>query len=48
MSIAIAIHNCNERDGMNLHLTGCELDEDYFKAGIQRVKNATAQKTIFS
>lgn len=29
------------------HLTGSELDEDYFKAGIERVKRETQQTTLF-
>jgi site-specific DNA-methyltransferase (adenine-specific) len=48
MSIAIAVHNCNEKDNMNLHLTGAELDPDYFDSGVKRVKNVTSQKSIFS
>jgi hypothetical protein len=30
-----------------VHLTGCELDPDYFAAGIARVKRETAQLTLF-
>jgi site-specific DNA-methyltransferase (adenine-specific) len=30
-----------------VHLTGCELDPDYFTAGIARVKRETAQLTLF-
>jgi len=41
MSIAIACHY------YGVHLTGCELDEDYFKAGIQRVEAETRQLTLF-
>ena len=41
MSIAIACHY------FGVHLTGCELDEDYFKAGIQRIENETRQLTLF-
>lgn len=37
MSSAIACHY------KGFHLTGCELDEDYFKAGVERVKRETAQ-----
>jgi site-specific DNA-methyltransferase (adenine-specific) len=41
MSIAIACHY------FGVHLTGCELDEDYFKAGVERVENETRQLTLF-
>lgn len=39
-SIAIACHYAG------YHLTGCELDEDYFNASIERVKRETAQMTL--
>jgi len=41
MSIAIACHY------MKHDLTLCELDEDYYKAGIERVKRETAQLELF-
>jgi site-specific DNA-methyltransferase (adenine-specific) len=41
-SIAIACHYAG------YHLTGCELDEDYFKAGVERVKLETAQRDMFT
>jgi site-specific DNA-methyltransferase (adenine-specific) len=41
MSHAIAAHYGG------VHLTGCELDPDYFAAGIARVKRETAQMTLF-
>ena len=37
MSIAIACHYAG------LHLTGCELDPEYFEAGVKRVKEQTLQ-----
>ena len=40
-SIALACHN------RKFELTACELDEDYFKAAIKRIKQHTAQTTIF-
>ena len=40
-SIAIACHN------RKFELTACELDTDYFKAAIKRIKNHTKQLTIF-
>jgi site-specific DNA-methyltransferase (adenine-specific) len=47
MSIAIAIHQMNTEQNMNLTLTGCELDEEYYKAGLERVNNAIKQKSLF-
>lgn len=40
MSIAIACHY------MGFELTGCELDKEYFDAGIERVTNQTRQQTL--
>lgn len=40
MSSAIAAHYAG------YHLTGCELDADYFAAGVERVKRETAQMTL--
>jgi len=40
-SIAIACHN------LGFDLTSCELDKDYYDAAIKRIKNHTAQQTIF-
>jgi site-specific DNA-methyltransferase (adenine-specific) len=42
MSHAIAAHYSG------VHLTGCELDPDYFAAGIARVKAETAQMDMFT
>jgi len=42
MSHAIAAHYGG------VHLTGCELDLDYFAAGIARVKRETAQMDMFA
>ena len=41
MSIAIACHD------YGYHLTGCELDEDYYNKGIERIKNHVAQQRLF-
>lgn len=41
MSIAIACHN------LNFNLTLCELDKDYYEAGLKRLKQHQAQLTIF-
>jgi site-specific DNA-methyltransferase (adenine-specific) len=40
-SIAIACHN------YNFELTACELDKDYYDNAIKRIKQHTAQTTIF-
>jgi site-specific DNA-methyltransferase (adenine-specific) len=40
-SIAIACHN------RKFDLTACELDKEYYEAAIKRIKQSTAQKTIF-
>jgi len=41
MSSVIACHN------LGFEITGCELDKDYFEAGIKRVKSAMAQTRLF-
>jgi len=41
MSIAIACHD------YDFELTGCELDSDYYKDGIKRVRNHIAQGRLF-
>lgn len=41
MSIAIACHD------YGFELTGCELDEEYYKKGIKRVKNHVSQQRLF-
>ncbi len=40
-SIAIACHN------LGFDLTACELDEDYFKASLKRLKEHQSQTTLF-
>ena len=40
-SIAIAAHYAG------MHLTACELDEDYFKAACERIHRETSQTTFF-
>lgn len=47
MSIAIAIDSVNKIEGMNLTLTGCELDPEYFSKGIERVENETKWESVF-
>ncbi len=46
-SIAIAIHKMNQIEKMNLTLTACELDRDYYNDAIKRIEQQTSQKTIF-
>jgi site-specific DNA-methyltransferase (adenine-specific) len=40
-SIAIAAHYAG------MHLTACELDEDYYKAACERIERETRQETLF-
>lgn len=47
MSIALAVHNVNSKENMNLSLTLCELDKDYYEAGLKRYNNHIKQRTIF-
>jgi len=47
MSIALAVHNVNSQDNMNLSLDLCELDKDYFDAGIKRLAQHQSQTTLF-
>lgn len=42
MSIAIACHE------MGFDLTLCEIDKDYYEAGVKRVANAMKQQTLFN
>ena len=42
MSSVIAANN------LGFELTGCELDADYFKAGCERARQATAQQRMFA
>ena len=46
-SIAIAVDNMNKIDKMNLTLTACELDKEYFDKSMERIKTQTAQQTLF-
>ena len=46
-SIAIAIDNVNKIEQMNLELTACELDKEYFEASIKRIENQTKQQKLF-
>lgn len=46
-SIAIALDNMNKIEKMNLTLKGCELDEDYYKQTINRIKEKTSWQSLF-
>ncbi len=46
-SIAIALDRVNKFDKMNLHLTACELDKEYFDAACDRIEKQTRQQTLF-
>lgn len=47
MSIAVAVDSLNKVEKMDLHLTGCEIDDEYFNKGIERLKRAEAQLSLF-
>ena len=46
-SIAIAVDSVNKIEGMNLTLTACELDKQYFEESIKRVKSQTDWQPTF-
>ena len=46
-SIAIAVDSMNKVEGMNLKLTGCELDPEYYADAMKRIKAQTAQQSLF-
>ena len=45
-SIALAVHKANQLDKMDLHLTACEIDEEYINKAIERIKNSIKQTTL--
>lgn len=45
-SIALAIDDVNKIDGMNLTLTACEIEKDYFDKAVKRIRNGTMQQGI--
>ena len=47
LSIALAVHNVNTQNKMNLTLDVCELDKDYYLAGKERLRKHQQQLTIF-
>jgi site-specific DNA-methyltransferase (adenine-specific) len=46
-SIAIAIDNMNKIEKMNLTLTACELDKDYYNNAIKRINQSTNWQSLF-
>ena len=46
-SIAIAVDEMNKIDKMNLSLTACELDAEYFEASIKRINQKTQWNSLF-
>jgi len=46
-SIAIAVDNVNKIEKMELTLTACELDEQYFKNTIARINDKTNWQSLF-
>ncbi len=45
-SIALAVNKANQLDKMNLHLTACEIDEEYIEKAIQRISLSIKQTTL--
>jgi len=46
-SIAIALDGVNKHEKMNLTLTACELDKEYFDKAMKVIENETRQQTLF-
>lgn len=46
-SIAIAVDNMNKMEKMNLTLTACELDNDYYNSTIKRINIKTNWQSLF-
>jgi len=46
-SIAIAVDSVNKIEKMSLTLTGCELDPEYYKKAMERIKEKTAWQCLF-
>ena len=47
-SIAIALDSVNKIEKMNLTLTACELDKDYYKKAIERIEEETKWNSLFA
>lgn len=46
-SIALAVDNLNKIEKMNLTLTACELDNDYYNTAIKRINEVTTWESLF-
>ena len=46
-SIAIAVDSVNKIEKMNLTLTACELDKDYYDAAMKRINEQTNWQSLF-
>lgn len=46
-SIAIAVDSVNKIEKMNLTLTACEIDKEYYDAAMKRIAEQTAWQSIF-
>jgi len=46
-SIAIAVDSVNKIEKMNLTLTGCELDPEYYEKAMDRIKEKTSWQALF-
>ena len=46
-SIAIAVDSVNKIEKMNLTLTACELDKEYYQTATQRIKEQTTRNSLF-
>lgn len=46
-SIAIAVEEMNRYEKMNLTLTACEIDKEYFTDTTNRIRNHVAQQSLF-
>lgn len=46
-SISLAIDKVNKSEKMNLTLTACELDKEYFNDSIERIEENTKQDVLF-
>ena len=45
-SIALAVHRANVLDKMNLHLTACEIDPEYFAKSVTRIRKSISQQVM--
>lgn len=46
-SIAVALDSVNKIEKMNLTLTACEIEKDYFKNAVNRIKEETKWESLF-